>query len=100
MSKLYDVSDPKPNAELVDMLCELLIDAQKGELKGMAVVCEWRKDRMSQGWSLPKGTDLSHILGELVLLQDNIKTKAQLRYRESVLLDYLDAMPTQPPTDD
>lgn len=41
-----------PNEHLISRLESLLDDARKGELVGLAYVCQWKGDSVSSGWAL------------------------------------------------
>lgn len=54
MSNVKRLSEAKvsPNESLVSCLEGLLDDARSGELVGLAWVCQWKGDTVSNGWQL------------------------------------------------
>lgn len=54
----------RPNESLVSRLEDLLADAKAGELVGLAWVCQWNGDKVSNGWQLSQMNG-RRLVGEL-----------------------------------
>lgn len=50
--KRLSEAQSRPNESLVDRIEGLLEQARSGELIGLAWVCQWRGDTVSNGWQL------------------------------------------------
>ena len=55
------VKEGQPYNNVVDMLCELLIEAQKGEIKAFAFATVSPKSGIAHGWTLNEGTNLDTV---------------------------------------
>lgn len=62
------VQNRAPNSDLIERLKNLLIEAENGELLGMAYVCQWQGDQVSNGWCLSR-LNARRLVGEIEFMK-------------------------------
>lgn len=62
---------PAPNEHLVSCLESLLDYAKKGELIGLAYVCQWNGNLVSNGWQLSE-MHARKLIGEIEFMERDI----------------------------
>lgn len=82
---LHDIKDREPNRATVELLEAALEQAKNGELRSFVMVKSWDDNSTSYHWSLDNRTHRKPILGELVLLQNDLAINTGLEHGDSVL---------------
>lgn len=73
VKRLSDVQN-RPNESLVSRIESLLDQAKSGELIGLAWVCQWKGDTVSNGWQLSQMNG-RRLVGEIEYMKLEIMDK-------------------------
>ena len=57
-----------PNTLLIERIEDLLEQAKSGELVGLAYVCQWKGDTVSNGWQLSR-MNARRLIGEIEFMK-------------------------------
>lgn len=90
--KLVDIKDREPNQHVIDRLKLLLSEAESGELRNLVYVTGYDDGSVTSSYVFdPRTARLGarSVLGELVLLLDDLKTNVQCSEGDSILAHWI-----------
>ena len=82
---MRDIKDRSPNQSTIDLLKDLLADAEKGELRSVFAVLSFENQGVSHVWSLDARCKKRAILAEMVIAEHDFIVNIGLMEGDSIL---------------
>lgn len=88
-SNLRNIKDLSPNQNTIDILKQLLSEAERGELRSVLVVQAYDDSSVTHSWSIDHRSSVRMIVSELVMAQHDFVVNVELLEGDSDLVNVL-----------